>query len=72
MKMLHTNIVLIEDGDTIKVVEQWFIEHTDVVVQNLNLETWTHVLNPGDLIIFDSEFAMFRFPAKVINAERNL
>lgn len=66
MKMVHSNIVLVEEADTPEAIQNWIVEHTDVIVVNLNHETWIHAVTPGDLLIFDSSFAMFRFPARVV------
>lgn len=65
MKIIHSNIVMVESGDTAEVIQNWITENTDVVAVNLDVETWTNIVEPNDLIIFNSTFAMFRFPARV-------
>lgn len=72
MKKIHSNIVEVEESDTVENIENWITANTDVIAQNLNLDTWVNVIMPGDLLIFNSPFAMFRFPAKVVNVQENL
>lgn len=66
MKKIHLNVLLIEEGDTLESIQNWIVAHTDVIVVNLNLDNWVHNIAAGDLIIFDSPYGMYRFPAKVV------
>lgn len=72
MKKIHSNIVEVENSDTVKDIENWITANTDVIAQNLILDTWVNVIMPGDLLIFNSSFAMFRFAAKVVNVQESL
>ena len=72
MKLVYQNIVLVEEFDTIETIEKWLVEHTDVKVQNLDLDTWVNLVRSGDLLIFNSSFGMFRFPAKVTHGQEIL
>ena len=70
MRLIHSNIVLIEETDTIETIQNWIVANTDVVAVNLNLDEWVHTITPGDLILFNSSFAMFRFPANIVNNQQ--
>lgn len=72
MKFVYQNIVLVEEFDTMGTIEEWLTEHTDVKAQNLDLDAWTNLVKSGDLLIFNSSFGMFRFPAKVTHGQETL
>lgn len=69
MKLIYKNIVMVEESDTTETIGEWLIENTDVKAQNLDVTSWIHLVVPGDLLIFNSPFAMFRFSAKMKNEE---
>lgn len=72
MIMVYENIVLVEEFDTAETIEKWLTEHTDVKAQNLDLDTWVHLVKYGDLLIFNSHFGMFRFSARVTHGQETL
>lgn len=54
MKLIHDNIVMVEDDDDSEKVTRWMIDNTDIELRGYQNDSWLHDLKYGDIIIMNS------------------